>query len=151
MNSAFCVTTPYEATVFDAPSWKSIVALCDEILTSEIVTRLWTAIVALHDKHHRQKESEPIVRSVMLGHMEARHRVMTLILNYHGVGPQESVMLNRLRLPLRALERYSAWPAIHLVVMWRTTLTTLPGHKNSPRIGRIRHASIPLHKPEPVC
>ncbi len=82
---------------FDAPSWRSVSALCDEILTGEIIARLWTAVVTLHDRKHGSTDAEPIVRSVLLGHLEARHRVLNLILNYHGVGPHETVVLNRLR------------------------------------------------------
>jgi hypothetical protein len=82
---------------FDAPSWRAISALCDEILTGEIVTRLWTAVITLHDQRHGSEDAAPIVRSVLHGHQEARHRVLNLILNYHGVGPHEAVVLNRLR------------------------------------------------------
>ena len=37
--------------LFGAPplDWRSVSALCDEILTGEIVTRLWTGLLRLHD------------------------------------------------------------------------------------------------------
>lgn len=85
--------------LFGAPplDWRSVSALCDEILTGEIVTRLWTGMLRLHDARRRETAAEPIARSVLLGHVEARHRVLGLIMKSYGTGSHEASALNRLR------------------------------------------------------
>lgn len=85
--------------LFGSPplDWRSVSALCDEILTGEIVTRLWTGLLRLHDSRRREIAAEPIARSVMLGHVEARHRVLGLIMKSYGQDSHEAAALNRLR------------------------------------------------------
>ena len=85
--------------LFGAPplDWRSVSALCDEILTGEIVTRLWTGLLRLHDARRREITAEPIARSVLLGHVEARHRVLGLIMKSYGDDSHEASALNRLR------------------------------------------------------
>lgn len=85
--------------LFGAPplDWRSVSALCDEILTGEIVTRLWTGMLRLHDARRRESAAEPIARSVLLGHVEARHRVLGLIMKSYGNDSHEAAALNRLR------------------------------------------------------
>ncbi len=87
------------APLFGAPpmDWRSVSALCDEILTGEIVTRLWTGLLRLHDARRREITAEPIARSVLQGHVEARHRVLNLILKSYGNDSYEAAALNRLR------------------------------------------------------
>lgn len=77
--------------------WRSISALCDEILTGEIVTRLWTGMLRLHDARRGETAAEPIARSVLLGHVEARYRVLGLIMKTYGSDSHEAGALNRLR------------------------------------------------------
>jgi hypothetical protein len=85
--------------LFGAPpmDWRSVSALCDEILTGEIVTRLWTGLLRLHDARRHETVAEPIARSVLLGHVEARHRVLGLIMKSYGSDSHEAAALNRLR------------------------------------------------------
>jgi len=85
--------------LFGAPplDWRSVSALCDEILTGEIVTRLWTGMLRLHDARRREIAAEPIARSVLLGHVEARHRVLGLIMKSYGNDSHEASARNRLR------------------------------------------------------
>lgn len=87
------------ASLCGAPplDWRSVSALCDEILTGEIVTRLWTGMLRLHDARRHETAAEPIARSVLLGHVEARHRVLGLIMNSYGSDSHEAGALNRLR------------------------------------------------------
>ena len=71
--------------------------LLQEIFASEVLTRVWTAVVALHDRRRQTADAEPVVRSVLLGHLEARRRALTLLVRGPGVHSQEAVDLNRLR------------------------------------------------------
>ncbi|NQT36827.1 MAG: hypothetical protein HQ581_05025 [Planctomycetes bacterium] len=76
----------------------------EEILTGEILTRVWTAVLCAYDRHHGTDTGEPVARSVMIGHMEARHRVLALMVSGPGVDAEEAVRLNHLR---RRTERWT--------------------------------------------
>ncbi len=59
--------------------WPLLTPVLEEIFASEILTRVWCAVLAAHDKHHDQQEMEPTGHTIMVGHMEARNRVLKLI------------------------------------------------------------------------
>ena len=76
----------------------------EEILTGEVLTRVWTAVMCAYDRHRGTDQAEPIVRSVLIGHMEARHRVLTILVRGPGIDAEQAVKLNRLR---RRTERWT--------------------------------------------
>jgi hypothetical protein len=61
-----------------------------------MLTRVWSAVLCAHDRRHKLNEAEPIARSVMLGHLEARHRVLALLLHTPGLEVKAAVKLNQL-------------------------------------------------------
>jgi len=77
--------------------WQAVRPALEEILTSEMLTRVWTAVACAHDRRRGTNENEPIVRSVLIGHLEARNRALTMMVLGQGIGAQEAVELNRLR------------------------------------------------------
>jgi hypothetical protein len=78
--------------------------LLEEILLSEVLTRVWAALVLAFDRRHGTSDVGPIVRSVYGGHQEARHRTMRLLLSETGLPIAEAVELNRVR---RRAERWT--------------------------------------------
>lgn len=84
--------------------WPLIRSVLEEILTGEVLTRVWTAVVCAHDRHHGSDEAEAIARSVLIGHLEARHRVLTLLVRGPGIETEGAVKLNHLR---RRTERWT--------------------------------------------
>ena len=66
----------------DAVQWPLVRGVLEEILTGEVLTRVWTAVLCLYDRQHGGNEFESLARSIMIGHLEARHRVLML----HGAG-----------------------------------------------------------------
>lgn len=84
--------------------WPATRSVLEEILTGEVLTRVWTAVLCAHDRQRGTDEVEPVVRSVMIGHMEARHRVLTLMVRGPGIDAEAAVKLNRLR---RRVERWT--------------------------------------------
>jgi len=84
--------------------WPLVRGVLEEVLTSEVLTRVWTAVTAAYDRHHRTNLVEPVARSVLTGHLEARHRVLTLLARGPGIDGEEAVRLNRLR---RRTERWT--------------------------------------------
>jgi len=79
-------------------------SVLEEIITGEVLTRLWTATMCAYDQRHGTQQAGPIVRSVLIGHLEARHRVLTLLVRGPCVDPELAVKLNQLR---RRTERWT--------------------------------------------
>ena len=52
--------------------WPFVRGVLEEILTGEVLTRVWTAVLCLYDRQHGGNEFESLARSIMIGHMEAR-------------------------------------------------------------------------------
>ncbi len=69
----------------------------EEILAGEILARVWNAVLAIYDRRRGGDEAEPIARSVMLGHAEARNRALSLLLHVPQIDAQAAIELNRLR------------------------------------------------------
>jgi hypothetical protein len=84
--------------------WPHIQSVLEEIITGEILTRVWTAVVYAHDRQHGTDDAEPIAQSVLLGHIEVRHRVLTLLVRGPGVETELAMKLNHLR---RRTERWT--------------------------------------------
>ena len=84
--------------------WPHICGVLEEIITGEMLTRVWTAVVCAHDRQHGADDAEPIALSVLSGHLEARHRVLTLLVGGPGMGAEAAMKLNHLR---RRTERWT--------------------------------------------
>ena len=84
--------------------WPYARSVLEEILASEVLTRVWTAVLCLWDRQYGAQEAEAIGRSVMIGHLEARHRVLMLLVRGPGIDAEGAVKLNHLR---RRTERWT--------------------------------------------
>lgn len=91
--------------------WRAIRPGLEEILASELFTRVFAAAGTAHDVYHGRQEAGPVMASVMAGHLEARKRTLELLLC-----EQNSVTarLNRLR---RRVERWTDLCLAHLAPM----------------------------------
>lgn len=92
---------PQANSTYSGPSFRPWL---EEIITGEVLTRVWTAVVCGLEKHNGSQEAEPVVRSVLLGHLEARRKTLRLLVTGRGVDSLEAVALNRLR---RRSERWT--------------------------------------------
>jgi len=84
--------------------WQAVRPVLDEILLSETLTRVWTAVGCAIDRERDTDDIEPIARSVLVGHLEGRNRALQLIMFGQGLGAEDAVELNRLR---RRVERWT--------------------------------------------
>ena len=91
-------------------------ALLIEILASDVLTRVWSGLLCAHDRLRGTSEVEPIARSVFIGHLEARHRALTFLLEHSGSDLRWAVEADRVR---RQTER---WTDLLLALM-----SELPG------------------------
>jgi hypothetical protein len=88
----------------DLDRWIEVRAALDEIFTSEILTRVLSAVFVACDRSAGASLAEPIARSILTSHLEARHRAMGMLVHGRGVSTPQAVALNRLR---RRAERWS--------------------------------------------
>ncbi len=76
----------------------------EEIITGEVLARVWTAVMCAFDRRHGTESAGPVARSVFVGHLEARNRVLTLLVHRPGIKAEAAMKLDRLR---RRTERWS--------------------------------------------
>jgi hypothetical protein len=99
-----CASPPLEEYP-DQPAGVGLApAVLEEIFTSEILTRVWTAVLAFCDRRAGTTVLEPIARSVWGTHLEARHRAMSILVSGQSLSTRLSAAINRLR---RSAERIS--------------------------------------------
>jgi hypothetical protein len=91
--------------------WPLLSSVLEEILSGEVLTRVWTAVLCLYDRQYGGNELESVARSVMIGHMEARHRMLMLLVRGPGIDTEGAVKLNHLR---RRTERWTDLLVGHL-------------------------------------
>ncbi|MFV1964491.1 MAG: hypothetical protein ACC628_03650 [Pirellulaceae bacterium] len=84
--------------------WRMLRPVFEEILVGEILTRVWTAVVCACDRHCGTDENEPLVMNIWNGHLDARRRVLNVLVSGRGVRMRDAVSLNRLR---RRAEKWS--------------------------------------------
>ena len=69
-----------------------------------MLTRVWTAVLCGCDRRRGSLEAEPVARSVLIGHLEARHRALTFLVQGPNVDMEAAVRLNQIR---RRVERWT--------------------------------------------
>jgi len=95
-------------------SWPRIQPVLEEILISELLTRLWTAVAAAHDQAHGTDDLEPVARNVFASHLDARRRLLTVIAEGRVITSSQATSLDQLR---RRVERWTDMLLAHLAGM----------------------------------
>lgn len=84
--------------------WFEHVPMIEEILVSEMLTRVMAAVGAVLDDEIENRDVEPVTHSVFQTHLESRNRVLRLLLFSRGRSVEQALRLNRLR---RCVERWT--------------------------------------------
>lgn len=71
--------------------------ILEEVLMAEVLSRVWAAVCSLADAHRRTDETSAIAQNILAGQLEARSRVLNLMVYGYGLRVEEAVALNRLR------------------------------------------------------
>lgn len=79
-------------------------SMFDEIFTGEILTRVWTGLLASFDVRRGIQQAEPVAQSVLQGHLEVRCRTLALLSAAREMSLADMVELNCLR---RRCERWT--------------------------------------------
>ncbi len=93
--------TPAQASPAE---WRALRPVLEEILVSELLTRVWGAMVACNGAHAQGNELSPITHNIMLGHADARHRALQIVMEAQGQHLAAATELNQLR---RRVERWN--------------------------------------------
>lgn len=80
-----------------AAIWPLARPVLEEVLTGELLTRVWTAIACAHDRQAGVSYVSPVVRSVFLGHLEAHNRALQFLFYVQDHDPAEVLEINQIR------------------------------------------------------
>lgn len=86
------------------PSWRRAVPLLQEVLCSELVTRLVAAAGSARDAARKEAELGPVARNILTAHLDLRTKVLKLLLVGERLEVPEAKALNDLR---RKVERWT--------------------------------------------
>jgi hypothetical protein len=89
-----------------------LVPLVQEVLTAEVLARVWSAALTAADRQSGGDRYERLVRHVFTGHLHARHRALSLIAEGRQLPGRELPRLDQLR---RRCERWTDVLIGHLV------------------------------------
>jgi hypothetical protein len=78
--------------------------LLEEILASEILTRVWTPLIVHWDSQRLHELYAPAVQNVFVCHAESRHRALQLVMHGNGASFADAANLNLL---LRRIEHWT--------------------------------------------
>lgn len=84
--------------------WEKLQPLAEEILSSEVLTRIWTAIGCEFDRRNDGRAVEPFVRSILVNHLDVRQRMLRLVFNKLNLRPRPLRTIDRMR---RSAERWT--------------------------------------------
>ena len=83
----------------------------EEILVSELLTRIWTAAAVAHDENRSDENLAPIARNIWRSHLDARRRLLQFMADGRAIEPEQAEPLDRLR---RRIERWNDMLLAHL-------------------------------------
>jgi hypothetical protein len=91
-----------EATAGRSPAscsaeWRKIRPVLEEILGSEVLSRVWTALAAQYDALSGADEFLPVANNVYLAHAESRNRALNILVFGPNAALADAVRMNRLR------------------------------------------------------
>jgi hypothetical protein len=76
----------------------------EEIITGDILARVWTALLRAVDRQHGTEALEPVGQSILSSHREALHRGLKLLVAAPAIDAELAMKLDRLR---RTSERWN--------------------------------------------
>lgn len=84
--------------------WPALQIVVQEILMSEMLTRIWSAAVLTHDWNHQSDEMHGLAHSIHVAHIEARNRAVRIMLRGQVFDETAFDQMNSLR---RRIERWT--------------------------------------------
>ncbi|MBN1910940.1 MAG: hypothetical protein JW818_14435 [Pirellulales bacterium] len=91
------------ATGWHETTWPAQRTVFEEIFTGELLARVITAVSSAYDRRRRTEQINPVARSILLAHLEARNRALYHLVRGSAIRAEEAFRLDRLR---RRVERW---------------------------------------------
>lgn len=95
--------------------WEKTESLFNEVFVTELVTRVWGAILTACDRRQMLCDAELIARNVLLGHQEVRQKALRIMLNGPHITLDQIAQVDCLR---RRVERWTDLLLGHLVIQY---------------------------------
>ena len=95
--------------------WRLLEPILEEIFVSEILTRVWGAVLTASDQRRGIRHAEPFARSTLIGHLECRHLALNQLVNGKHVSSTAIAQVDRFR---RRTERWTDMCLGHLLPMY---------------------------------
>jgi hypothetical protein len=92
-------------------SWPRVVPVLEEILVTELLTRVWAAIASARDAARNEDELAPVASNVFAGHLDARRQLLALMAAEAVFTSHQARQLDQLR---RRIERWTDMLLAHL-------------------------------------
>jgi hypothetical protein len=93
-------------------AWGRTEPILEQIFVSDLLTRVWAAVLTASDRRRQVPFAEPIARNVLVGHLEARHLALGMMVNCPQGQLRRVQRIDRLR---RSMERWTDLLLGHLV------------------------------------
>lgn len=77
--------------------WPLMVPILEEVFASEILTRVWCAVLSAYDNKQGQQEMEPTGHTIVIGHMESRNRALKLVAGCPEIHADQGLAVDELR------------------------------------------------------
>ncbi|MEM9589264.1 MAG: hypothetical protein AAGA03_18425, partial [Planctomycetota bacterium] len=84
--------------------WLRHITMLEEVLVTEMLTRVVATLATEIDRGNDHDELSPVTHAVHVTHLEARNRVLRLMIDGRGCSVPDAVRLNRLR---KGVERWT--------------------------------------------
>jgi hypothetical protein len=104
----------------ESAAWAGISPLAEEVLSSELLARIFAATARSYDERRQEVEAGPVAASAVTGQLEARNRVLHLISFGQQFAVVEAARLNDLR---QKVERWCDMLLAHVAL--RTDVSEL--------------------------
>jgi len=122
--------------------WRILRGTVEEILTGEMLTRVWAGVIDALDAQKQQSELSPLTRSIFIGHMEARNRILSLLVRVPGGDAEDSVLLNRLR---QRVERWTDMLLGYVMLEYDVSEFAFDGQRTSDFADDLHHEQQNRH------
>jgi len=95
-----------------------IQSITEQILTNDLLNRVWTVAVIANDRHRQEDRGETLAKNVLQGHLMVRHKALGLCLDGFGMTPEQVIHVNQVRgsaerwsdlLCCQLMERFDLW------------------------------------------
>ena len=88
----------------DHDPWPAIEIVVQEILLSDLLTRIFSTAMVTHDVYHDSDELRGLAHGIHIGHIEAKNRALRIMLKGQAANEQSFENMNALR---RRIERWT--------------------------------------------